>query len=1030
MAAANGEPAEGQHQQNGRAKKKAKNTHQGSGGLVWLALAATVAVVAVAVTVSRPEYVTAAAAKSSEFCNQLLRQWGVMPVEEVSGTGDSSPPVESAAISRKPSASSASVTSPPDSGCTCQVKRLSGVVDDCCCEYETVDDLNSHVLQPLLTQLVNTTFFKYFKVRLWCDCPFWLDDGMCHSRDCSVGECKDDEVPAPLRCPSPPAPSLLPADVDEPRDADLDPTADESASAESAAGSVDRTVDRSAFQAWVEADNPWTSDDESDTASQVYVNLALNPERYTGYGGDSARRIWQAIYQESCFQDGTKDECTERRVLYRLISGLHQAISVHVAASQIWDSAAGQWGPNITIFHHRVAKFPERLANLYFTFLFVLRAATKAADFLSRASYDTGNPLEDTQTAALVQQVVRNERLQAACPLPFDEARMWRGDEGPQLKQTLQGHFRNISLIMDCVGCERCRLWGKLEMLGLATALKILFSVDGNGNGNGGNGEEKLSLQRNEVVALFNTLWRFSHALNTTAELVTLLEMNPPPDAPATGAALVASVSGGGAAGAVPLQKTSLSIIDTSEFQRLRHIRQLGVCYYVYPSANHTRLEHSIGTSHLANQVVESLRRQQPELGINDDDVMAVTLAGLCHDMGHGCFSHMLDSKIFSRFCPGSDWHHEKRSADLVERMVDNNNIDIVPDTIATIQSLILPDKSKRHRDYTGKEFLWDIVANARTGIDVDKFDYLARDSYFCNIKSCFDHKRIIHMMRVIDDEICFKYSELETVNELFWLRAKMYRNVYAHKTVKAVEAMILEALTHANHVFRFSDIVESKDLDRFCQLDDTILREILRSRDPSLAKLQEILRQLERRQLYQYMNEFVVPVDALHHFKKLTVDELLRHGTGSYLREHGDQVIVDNIKIDYGQDTDNPLYKVRFFDTQEHRDLNDPAKKLSKFPIPCHRMSTMMPQNYKDMTVRVYIKTRDQRLEDEVKEAFVNYQMKTFGREVMRTPSRKRMRRHHENGGGITNGGGTVTEEFTGDDDDVVCSQTARKLM
>ncbi|CAI7734325.1 unnamed protein product, partial [Closterium sp. NIES-54] len=180
------------------------------------------------------------------------------------------------------------------------------------------------------------------------------------------------------------------------------------------------------------------------TASQVYVNLALNPERYTGYGGDSARRIWQAIYQESCFQDGTKDECTERRVLYRLISGLHQAISVHVAASQIWDSAAGQWGPNITIFHHRVAKFPERLANLYFTFLFVLRAATKAADFLSRASYDTGNPLEDHQTSALVQQVVRNERLQAACPLPFDEARMWRGDEGPQLKQTLQGHFRNI----------------------------------------------------------------------------------------------------------------------------------------------------------------------------------------------------------------------------------------------------------------------------------------------------------------------------------------------------------------------------------------------------------------------------------------------------------------------------------------------------------------------------------------------------------------------------------------------------------
>ncbi|CAI7928705.1 unnamed protein product [Closterium sp. NIES-54] len=361
MAATNGDPAHKQHQQNGSAKKNVKETHQGSGGLIWLALAAAVAVVAVAVTVSRPEYVTAAAAKSSEFCNQLLRQWGVKPVEEVPGTGASTPPVEAAAISRKPAASSASVTSQPDSGCTCQVRtvrvsahdapavslclnififsanfsvpglvpatchlqlrRLSGVVDDCCCEYETVDELNSHVLQPLLTQLVNTTFFKFVcgvtapsgqttacatpeavlqcsvrtakslpsysiqphctpplrtplsQVRLWCDCPFWPDDGMCHSRDCSVGECKDDEVPPALRCPSPPAPSLLPADVDEPRDADLDPSADESASAESAAGSVDRTVDRSAFQAWVEADNPWTSDDESDTGMVKRIQL-------------------------------------------------------------------------------------------------------------------------------------------------------------------------------------------------------------------------------------------------------------------------------------------------------------------------------------------------------------------------------------------------------------------------------------------------------------------------------------------------------------------------------------------------------------------------------------------------------------------------------------------------------------------------------------------------------------------------------------------------------------------------------------
>ncbi|XP_062012201.1 endoplasmic reticulum oxidoreductin-1-like isoform X1 [Rosa rugosa] len=134
---------------------------------------------------------------------------------------------------------------------------------------------------------------------------------------------------------------------------------------------------------------------------------------------------------------------------------------------------------HMELMHDRVLKYPDRVQNLYFAFLFVLRAVTRAADYLEQAEYDTGNHEEYLRTESLMRQLLYNPQLQATCPLPFDEAKLWNSQSGPQLKQKIQKKFRNISALMDCVGCEKCRLWGKLQVLGLGTALKILFSVDG-----------------------------------------------------------------------------------------------------------------------------------------------------------------------------------------------------------------------------------------------------------------------------------------------------------------------------------------------------------------------------------------------------------------------------------------------------------------------------------------------------------------------------------------------------------------------
>lgn len=112
-----------------------------------------------------------------------------------------------------------------------------------------------------------------------------------------------------------------------------------------------------------------------------------------------------------------------------------------------------------------------------------------------------------------MRQLLYNTKLQAACPIPFDEAKLWKGQNGPELKQKIQNQFRNISAIMDCVGCEKCRLWGKLQVLGLGTALKILFSVDGQENL-----LHTLQLQRNEVIALMNLLNRLSESVKLVQE--------------------------------------------------------------------------------------------------------------------------------------------------------------------------------------------------------------------------------------------------------------------------------------------------------------------------------------------------------------------------------------------------------------------------------------------------------------------------------------------------------------------------------
>lgn len=120
--------------------------------------------------------------------------------------------------------------------------------------------------------------------------------------------------------------------------------------------------------------------------------------------------------------------------------------------------------------------------------------------------------------------------------------------------------------------------------------------------------------------------------------------------------------------GQISLHPLLVKIIDTPQFQRLRYLKQLGPLVYIYPCATHTRFEHSIGTSHLAGVLVHHLKESQPALKITAMDELCVKIAGLCHDLGHGPFSHMFE-EVIDKF-QLKNWKHEQATLKLFEKML------------------------------------------------------------------------------------------------------------------------------------------------------------------------------------------------------------------------------------------------------------------------------------------------------------------------------------------------------------------------
>ena len=254
------------------------------------------------------------------------------------------------------------------------------------------------------------------------------------------------------------------------------------------------------------------------------------------------------------------------------------------------------------------------------------------------------------------------------------------------------------------------------------------------------------------------------------------------------------------------------SIVAHPYYQRLRRIHQMALAQLVYPGAVHTRLHHSLGAYHLMCLAITELKSKGAQ--ITPEEEAAAKAAILLHDIGHGPFSHALENVLI----PGVD--HEEISLAIMHELNKelNGQLDL------TIQLFT----GKYH-----KEFLHQLISSQ---LDVDRMDYLTRDSFFTGVsEGVIGYDRILKMFVAYDNQLMIEEKGIYSVEKFLVARRQMYWQVYLHKTVLAAEKMLVKIVTRAREIKAISFSAplneflhkeHSKEtvyqlLPQFCQLDD-----------------------------------------------------------------------------------------------------------------------------------------------------------------------------------------------------------------
>ena len=283
-------------------------------------------------------------------------------------------------------------------------------------------------------------------------------------------------------------------------------------------------------------------------------------------------------------------------------------------------------------------------------------------------------------------------------------------------------------------------------------------------------------------------------------------------------------------------------VISHPWFQRLRRISQMGFSHYVYPGARHTRFEHALGAMHLMQEVIRVLTNKGTK--ISEEESEAMQLAILLHDIGHGPFSHTTEALLTTQVM------HEEISLKVMRKLNDTFS--------GALDLAIAIFTNKYHR-----KFMHQLIVGQ---IDLDRMDYLKRDSFFSGAnEGNINSNRIIEMMVVVDDQLAFEEKSLYSIEKFLMARRLMYWQVYLHKTSLTAELLLSKILKRIRYCYQKGTppqlskplghfLAQSKfdmpftdgQLEMFLQLDDADIIQGLKGwqkeEDRVLAKLSWML--------------------------------------------------------------------------------------------------------------------------------------------------------------------------------------------
>ena len=285
-------------------------------------------------------------------------------------------------------------------------------------------------------------------------------------------------------------------------------------------------------------------------------------------------------------------------------------------------------------------------------------------------------------------------------------------------------------------------------------------------------------------------------------------------------------------------------LINHKYFQRLRRITQLGLANLVYPGSNHTRFQHALGSMFLMQRTIEHLRKKK--ITITEKESLALKIAILLHDIGHGPFSHALEKTIVKNIS------HEKISLLYMQKLnqIFNNKLNLSINIFSNKYS---------------KKYFYNLVSSQ---VDMDRLDYLKRDSFYTGVnEGNIGVERIINMMNVVDEKLVIEEKGIHSIEKFLFARRLMYWQVYLHKTVISAEHMLINVLNRAKELvqkkssiyttptllpflknnYTYTDF-KNKDnlLEEFALLDDyeiyTCIKQWCYEKDKVLSKLSEMI--------------------------------------------------------------------------------------------------------------------------------------------------------------------------------------------